>query len=76
MVQSFEHNVYVELEKCEVLETPPESCLEGDMNHFGNTVFRWRQEKRWHCISHERDRKELLRRYGTFFRVTDTAICL
>lgn len=40
MVQSFEHNVYVELEKCEVLETPPESCLEGDMNPFlGNTVF-------------------------------------
>lgn len=40
MVQSFEHNVYVELEKCEVLETPPESCLEGDMNPFlENTVF-------------------------------------
>lgn len=30
----------VELEKCEVLETPPESCLEGDMNPFlGNTIF-------------------------------------
>ena len=37
-VQSFEHNVYVELEKCEGLETPPESCLEGDMNPFlGNS---------------------------------------
>ncbi len=33
-------NAYVELEKCEVLETPPDSCLEGDMNPFlGNTVF-------------------------------------
>ncbi|MFQ7239386.1 MAG: hypothetical protein ACLRP8_10570 [Roseburia intestinalis] len=32
--------VSAELEKCEVLETPPESCLEGDMNPFlGNTVF-------------------------------------
>ena len=40
MVQSFEHNGSVELEKCEVLETPPESCLEGDMNPFlGNTIF-------------------------------------
>lgn len=40
MVQSFEHNGSVELEKCEVLETPPDSCLEGDMNPFlGNTVF-------------------------------------
>ena len=40
MVQSFENNFYVELEKCEVLETPPESCLEGDMNPFlGNTIF-------------------------------------
>lgn len=40
MVQSFENNFYVELEKCEVLEMPPESCLEGDMNPFlGNTIF-------------------------------------
>lgn len=40
MVHSFENNFYVELEGCEVLETPPKSCLEGDMNPFlGNTVF-------------------------------------
>lgn len=40
MVQSFENNFYVELEKCEVLEMSPESCLEGDMNPFlGSTIF-------------------------------------
>ncbi len=40
MVQSFEDHFYVELEDCKVLETSPESCLEGDMNPFSkNTVF-------------------------------------
>lgn len=40
MVHSFENNVYVSLEDCEVLETEPQNCLEGDMNPFlGNTVF-------------------------------------
>lgn len=40
VVQSFENNFYVELERCEVLEMSPESCLEGDMNPFlGNTIF-------------------------------------
>lgn len=40
MVQRFENNFYVELEKCEVLGTSPDSCLEGDMNPFlGSTIF-------------------------------------
>lgn len=40
MVQSFEDNFYVELEKCEVLEMSPGCCLEGDMNPFlGSTIF-------------------------------------
>ena len=40
MVQSFEHNGSVELEKCEVLETPPESCLEGGYESiFGKYHF-------------------------------------
>lgn len=40
MVQSFENNPYVSLEKCEILEMAPQCCLEGDMNPFlGNTVF-------------------------------------
>lgn len=40
MVQSFENNSCVELEKCEVLEAVPQCCLEGDMNPFlGNTIF-------------------------------------
>ena len=78
MVQSFEHNVYVELEKCEVLETPPESCLEGDMNpFFGKYRFPDGDKKNVGIVFHTKGtEKELLRRYGTFFRVTDTAICL
>ena len=68
MVQSFEHNGSVELEKCEVLETPPESCLEGDMNPFlGNTIF---------PMETKGTEKQFLRRYGTFFCVTDTVIGL
>ena len=40
MVQRFENNFYVELEKCEVLGMSPNSCLEGDMNPFlGSTIF-------------------------------------
>lgn len=40
MAQSFENNIYVSLEDCEVTEKEPQNCLEGDMNPFlGNTVF-------------------------------------
>lgn len=40
LVQGFESNTCVTLEKCEVLEKAPEPFLEGDMNPFlGSTVF-------------------------------------
>ena len=77
MVQSFEHNVYVELEKCEVLETPPESCLEGDMNPFWEIPFPDGDKKNVGIVfSHERDRKRTFAKIWYVFRVTDAAICL
>ncbi len=40
MVQSFQNNPYVHLERCEVSEQKPQPYLEGDMNPFlGTTVF-------------------------------------
>lgn len=40
LVQSFQNNPYVHLERCEVSEQKPQPYLEGDMNPFlGTTVF-------------------------------------
>lgn len=77
MVQRFENNFYVELEKCEVLGMSPNSCLEGDMNPFlGSTIFPMETRKILALYFRRKGQKNNFAKIWYVFCVTDTVIGL